>query len=64
MNKVLKMLFVIIIGVGGTCALIWFLSSTARAQQIFSRGELLGNFIGITLLVLVGLAIYNRIKRK
>lgn len=48
MQKILKILLVVILGIIGTCSLIWVLSTTASGfEEASARGEALGTSLAL-----------------
>lgn len=65
MQKVLKILLVVILGIVGTCSLIWVLSTTASSlQEASSRGETFGAILAVILFAASGAAIFKAIRGK
>lgn len=65
MQKILRMLLVVILGMIGTCALIWALGTTSSSvQQAMSQGEAFGIILGIVLFVAIGAAIVKYVRGK
>ncbi len=60
MQKILKLLLVTILGIIGTCALIWALGTTSSSlQEASSRGEAFGVILVVVLLAAIGAAIFK-----
>lgn len=65
MQKVLKILLVVILGIVGTCSLIWVLSTTASSlQEASSRGGALGVILGVVLFAAIGAVIFKLVRGK
>ncbi|MEP0807245.1 MAG: hypothetical protein HRF47_17320 [Chloroflexota bacterium] len=65
MQKILKILLVVILGIIGTCALIWVLGTTSSSLQGASaRGETCGIILGVVLFLAIGAAIFKLIRGK
>lgn len=65
MKKALKMILVVIGGVIGTCAVIWFASTTAEnLQEASARGETIGTVLAATLFIGIGILIVNYFRKK
>lgn len=65
MNKALKIFLVVIGGVIGTCAIIWFASTTAGSlQEASARGETFGVILGIMVFAGIGMLIFKYFTRK
>lgn len=65
MQKIMKMLLVVILGLIGTCALIWALGITSNSvQEASARGETFGIIVGVVLLAAIGAAIFKYTRGK
>lgn len=65
MQKILKILLVVILGIIGTCSLIWVLSTTASGfEEASARGEALGTILGVILFAAIGAAIFKLVRGK
>ncbi len=65
MQKVLKILLVVILGIVGTCSLIWVLSTTASSfEEASARGEACGIIFVVVLFTASGAAIFKAIRGK
>lgn len=65
MQKILKILLVVILGIIGTCTLLWVLGTTSSGvYEAMSRGETCGILLVVVLFTASGAAIFKAIRGK